>query len=295
MSAPKKQQNKTTPKDLSSLSVRLKWQMNDIIHVAYKDYSAAKIDEFKKFRVYCTTDERRSFLGDCTYGRDGTSQIRIFALGSEGYKETLITLIHEAAHHIDHAMRGTSRHDSNFYAVHKRLLFAAFDMGILDKTDVINSSSHAQNRDKLARMMKDYEPHPVPYKKDRLQLSVYDSYAVKDELKARGFTWNPLDQAWTREVKAEEEDAERSFLGSIGVKDENIRVLKGNAVVTRLRKTARIYNAPFEANATIKQFGYRWVNTGRSKYWERMIDGSSIPRKEEEALAGVGVKVTVSD
>ena len=283
-------------KDFISLAVQLKRQMNDIIDVAYQNKSPSVRGQLKRFSLFCTDATKKTFLGDCRFNpKDKTSQIRIFALGDEGFKEILITTMHEVSHHIDHSLRGTSGHDAPFYLAHKKLLFAAMDMGIITKEDVVHSDSKARNRQKLAKMMEDYQPNPVPYKQGTVQIYVYDAYFVKDSLKARGYKWNALDAAWVLETNDTSADGEKDFLLSLGLQESNIKTIKSSAVVVRLRKNVRLYNVPFENNQIVKELGYHWVNAGKTKYWEKKIDEEVLPPSEIAILENIsGIKIVIT-
>ncbi len=282
--------------DLRGLSARLKRQMNDIIDVAYRNKNPSVRGQLKRFTISCSTKETRSFLGDCRHLKDGSSQIRIMAMEKEGYREILITTMHEVSHHIDYSLRGHSGHDAPFYLAHKKLLFAAFDMGILSKADVIHSKSRARNRNKLAKMMDEYVPHPVNYKQGNILVSVFNGYSVKDALKARGYRWNPIDEAWTQELTSSELPAEQQTLAALGVSDDNIRIVEGSAVVAHLRNCVRLYNVPFEHNQTVKSLGFRWrAEDKHTKYWEKKFDGESLPAAEMKILNKIpNIKIITS-
>lgn len=266
-----------------SLAVQIKRQMDDIIDVAYKEQEPTKLRQMKRFTILCEDRTLKSKLGDCQYSRQNkASRIRIFALSEEGYKEVLITTMHEVSHHIDHILRDRSGHDAAFYDVHKRLLFAAMDMGILLRSDVVDSKSRAQNRDKLARMMQEYVPHPVRYKQDTAQVFVRNAFRHKEQLKARGYHWNSLDTSWVREVEKEKAEEEKAALLSMGIPVESVQIVESGAVITRLRKLVRIYNFPYENRQVLKDLGYRWISAG--KCWEKQIVGEEIPEEDRKAV-----------
>lgn len=267
------------------LGVEIKKMLNDIIDLAFRDTVSPKmLGQFKRFTIFASETELGSKLGDCWHNKDGSASIRLLGLSRDRYQDSLITAIHEVSHHVDRSLHGGSSHGPEFYRIHKLLLYAAFDMGILKVDDVIHSESHARNRDKLAKMMVDYAPHPTPYKADIVHIFVYHSFDVKDRLKERGYRWNGLDLAWTKEIQKDELKSEEEFLLSIGLSEADIRYVEGGAVVTRLRKSAKLFNVPRQYNATIKKFGYHWHDGGRRKYWRKILDGDNIPDKEREAL-----------
>lgn len=277
------------------LAVEIKKMLNDIIDVAFRDSVSAKmLGQFKRFTIFCTEEELGSKLADCWFNKDGSASIRILGLGRERYQRKLISAIHEVSHHIERSLHGSSGHGPEFYRIHKLLLFAAFDMHILTVEDVVDGESRAGNKHKLARMMNDYVPHPTSYKADVVHLFVYNSFEVKEQLKARGYKWNRLDTAWTREIHKDELGSEKDFLFSLGLLETDIKWVEGGAVVTRLRKSAKLFHVPRECNGIVKKLGYRWVDAGKKKYWQKKLDGDVLPedeRKELEKIQGIYIVI----
>ena len=284
--------------DYAALAVRLKQQMNDIIDVAYKNWSEKRRRQFKRFTIHCTDKELKSRNGDCRCFLDGHSEIRIVKMGIASYRAVLLTTMHEVCHHIEHSLYGDTGHDEEFYQIHLELLFAAFDMGILSKDDVINSGSTSRSLNRVIikkHMLDSYVPHPVEYKQDAAQVFVYNAYAVKDRLKARGYKWNSLDAAWVLETNESVVDDERDFLLQNGLKEDDIKVIRSSAVVVRLRKNVQVYGVPYEQNQVVKELGYRWNGDGKKKYWWKKIEGNSLPEEERAALDSIaGIRIVIS-
>lgn len=279
----------------TSIAVALKRQMNEIIDFAYSGISEGKRKLYKNFRIECFASDRNTLLGYCQKVDDITCRIRIFRTMSESQKTVLITTIHEVSHHIDFIDKNGFNHGKTFYDVHKKLLYAAFDLGILTVEDVINSDSSARNRHKLARMMSDYTPSPsASSARIKTQIHVYNAYNFRTQLKERGYTWNPLDAAWALSCDANDVDREMSHLQKIGVPAGDVRVHKGNGVVTRLRKVVTLHNVPFDANAVVKDLGYRFVKERGKPLWRKQIDGNDIDDFEIQALRKIGVRWEVS-
>lgn len=280
------------------LAVQLKQQMNDIIDVAYRDRPDNQRKQCKRFVLLCIDKDTSSFNGDCRYMPDNSSQIRILRLKNATHRAILITTIHEVSHHVAHSLYGEDGHGSNFYKAHLELLFAAFDMGILTKEDVLNSGSNSRclNRVIIKRNMLDsYVPNPVHYKQDVTQLFIYNAYPFKDILKARGYKWNSLDAAWVLEKTKDAIHAECTYLDSIGVPAEDIKIINNAQVISRLRKTVCLYNVPYESKEMVKSLGYRWKNTGESKFWQKQIDSNNLSEQEEETLKKIaGIKIVVT-
>lgn len=285
-------------KELShvGLAIKIKKMLNDIIDAAFQEsVSAGVLAKFKRFTIFASETELDSKLGDCWYNKDGSASIRLLGLSRDRYQDSIILAIHEISHHVDRSLNGSSSgHGPEFYRIHKILLYASFDMGILTIDDVLHSELNARNKNKLAKMMTDYVPRPIDYKSDIAHVFVYNAYAIKDELKARGYSWNGLEFAWTIEVSQDNLDAEKNYLLSLGLSESDIKCVEGAAVVTRLRKSAKLFNVPYESNDLVKKFGYRWTDAGKKKYWKKKIDGDTLSAEEQKELEKIpGIRIVI--
>ena len=270
------------------LSNELKRQMNDIIDVAYKNEAPHIIRQYQRFAIFGTTKTLRSRHGDCLFDDDKSSIIRILNLAGRDPNDVLITTIHEVAHHIDFSIRGASGHDKDFYAVMKRLLCAALDMGILTLYDLVDEDrieeSHSSGRRKVGKMMADYVPQPIAYKQNISTLLVYNCYFIREHLKNREYRWNGLDKAWVKELQMSEIESEKKFLISLGVSEDDIKEQSSKGVSIRQRKIVCLYNVPFEFKDIPKELGYRWNTTEKRKYWEKRIFEDDISEQERIKL-----------
>jgi hypothetical protein len=50
-----------------------------------------------------------------------------------------------------------------------------------------------------------------------IQLSVYDCYAIKDALKAKGYKWSSYDKAWTKDASLDSANSDISDLVALGI------------------------------------------------------------------------------
>ena len=279
------------------LAARLKMLMNDIIDVAYKGkYNNSKIYQFKNFNIYCTTSEKKSYLGYCRANKDGSCTVRIMGIGNERYQESLIICIHEVSHHIEYSIYGAMGHGKEFYQIHKELLFAAFDMGILKVQDLTTEmESKARNKNKLARMMDEYIPKPVAYKKDMIHVLVYNCIDIKDELKRSGYHWNKQDLSWMKTIKINDKEDEMRYLKDLGMQECDIKFHDGRTVITKLWRIVRVFGVPYEANHMIKAYGYRFsYGTEKlGKHWYKQIHGNDIDNEERTRIQAVSEKIQI--
>lgn len=277
----------------TGLTFRFKHQLDDIISVAFKDDGPSQLVKYKKYVLNLDGRNLRSKLGDYRWSRDAPCTIRLFCWDVESWQDSFVTLLHEASHHVDYMQRGTSNHDAHFYEIHKKLLFAAFDMGILTKDDVLNSKTLAQNRAKIARLISAYQPHPVPYKQAVKRIHVYNSFAQKEQLSSNGYRWNGIDKAWEREISAEQAEAEGKYIQTLGIAAVNILFTDGPAITTRVRKNVTLFKVPYDYRDIPKHYGYRW--SGKPNLtWEKKIVEDSLPADELSRLNSIpGIKIRI--
>lgn len=272
-------------KSLKYIGRMMQQTISEIIAVAYADIPAKTIRKYQNIRVNLEDKELKSKLGDYRHSADGSGTIRLFALRSEGNADLLITALHEASHHIDTISRGFSIHDADFYLIHKRLLFAAMDMGMLEKDDIVHSSSRAKNRDKLAKLVSEYVRRPINNidNSENTSILVYSAYSQRDMLKSKDYHWNPIELCWTKDCNPKDVQSENEFLQKAGITDIEI-VQTGKPIVSH-RKTANVYGVPYDKRGQLKAIGFMWNNS--EKCWTKKIRGSFLPKEEASVLRNI--------
>lgn len=178
----------------------------DIAGTAYPDFTPAW--KLSNFRIEFHSGESRvSFNAD--YARPHKERkyglIRLYNFHRD-QTALITTCIHELAHHIDGVINENYGHGPSFYEVYEKLLFAAFDMGVLDVKTFMPETSVSGSQ-KVLKMLKRYEPHPVSYKQDSTSIRVLNGFKHKDFLKSSGFTYNSANTAWEKEVDKDSLDA----------------------------------------------------------------------------------------
>lgn len=272
-------------KSLKYIGRMMQQTISEIIAVAYADIPAKTIRKYQNIRVNLEDKELKSKLGDYRHSADGSGTIRLFALRSEGNAELLITALHGASHHIDTISRGYSLHDADFYLIHKRLLFAAMDMRLLEKDDIVHSSSRARNRDKLAKLVSEYVRRPINNtdNSENTSILVYSAYSQRDMLKSKDYHWNPIELCWTKDCNPKDVQSENEFLQKAGITDFEI-VQTGKPIVSH-RKTANVYGVPYDKRDQLKAIGFMWNNS--EKCWTKKIKGSFLPKEEASVLRNI--------
>lgn len=269
----------------TALAIRLKNQLNDVIDIAYANSEPETIRQYKNFTISCHEEKLKTRLADCHWNRGiRKSAIRIFQLDTRYYKHFIITGLHEVAHHIDHSIRDCSGHDKAFYSILETLIHASLNMGLIDPDYLLHNDSTSRSKNKVANMLKTYEPNPVPYKQDAVQVFVYNSFMVKDALKDRGYKWNAVEKAWSREVTITDQEEEKAFLLRLKIKEDDVKIVEDKGMIVRLRKVVALYNVPYEQRDIPKKLGYHWHSNKKEKCWRKQIEGDQLSDEERHQL-----------
>lgn len=269
------------------ITEELTQMLEDIIDIAYKDSSS--LENLKTFRIILDDRNLKTRLGD--YNKVN-GIIRIFHLQNEAWQDTIVTLLHEASHHIDNIFRGMTNHDKNFYEIHKCLIYTAFDMNIISKADVVVSTTTAQNKNKLAAMIKDYIPKNIDYKNGTKTIHVYNAFSVRKALTAQGYQWNDIDKSFEKNIDVNLISDEKKYLYTLGICDSQVLLTSGTAVITRLHKNVFIYNVKYPMHKVLIELNYVW--NVKNQCWNKKILSDSLSQDELDVLNNIqNIKIVV--
>lgn len=281
------------------LHQRLKKLLDDIIDVAYADLPQEKRERLKWYKLYVLPKEKKT-AGGTYYYRENKLEVYNPRLGSDFMAKALI---HELSHRMSYCLNGDAGrgHGKEFYAEYRRLIYAALDMGVLS-ADTFNKEEWARDQNKVRQIVSEYVPNPVDYVMDFPPVvKVYNSYSIKDDLKARGYAWNNIENLWEKETESPEE--ETAFLESKGAVerlldapetkqlsysiDENSLLMDPVVYVEAKGNTYDARNKLKELGFTFSKRGKKWVRTIPAKNYPELIEKiavASIPDVEFKAV-----------
>ena len=246
--------------------LKIKHVLNDLVDCTYPD--SDKKDEYKRFYVEMIDKNMKTRHGDYN---GMNHHIRIFNLYRED-AAVIATTVHELTHHIDFINRGFTDHSKEFYEVFQVLLYKALDMGIFSKEEFMNANRDASDSNKIAKMLKDYEPEDTGYKKDLRNIEVRNGYDKKTLLKERGYHWNGINKVWEKEVALNELESETTFLQS-----ESLEYSVNEATNLSFRKKSYIVagKGSYEVRDELKADGFRYDKNTKS--WKKEGTQDEIP------------------
>lgn len=239
---------------------QIKKVLEDIIDQAFPDNPNK--EKYKKVFVEFTGKNSKTFHG---YYTKSEKRIKIY----NTYRNDMLViavLIHELAHHIHVVDTGDSDHSKEFYAIYRVLLFAALDMGLLNKDAVMEIKQDASDSNKVKKILSEYDGSGVDYKSDMVRIDVENGYKIREILKELGFIYNTLNTFWEKELP-------KSDLQEIETKLNNLqaRYRVENAKNLVFKGTVYIYASgeTYEFRNQLAAIGFHWSKNKKS--WVKKV------------------------
>lgn len=242
-----------------------------------------KAHQIRHFKISIHAQESATKHGDYA---PHTAEIRIFNL-SRKTAHIIKTTIHELAHHIDCSLYGKTGHDKQFYTTYKHLLETAHSMGIINLAD---TTDEIDSRDLSAMAKKVGAPtYTHQQAKEGWLIKIDNAFAIKDQLKARGYRFSATEKLWLLEVDATTRTTEETWVNTLTTAN-NIRI-----VPTADNSIQSVYFAiigkklPVAHNQILKDNGFRFDTT---RGWYKRIlaaDTDSVTKSCSELF---GIKPT---
>lgn len=279
------------------LHERLKKILDDIVDVAYADLPPEKRERLKWYKLYVLPREKKS-SGGMYYYRENRLEVYNPRLGTD-FMAT--TLIHELSHRMSYEINGDAGtgHGKEFYAEYARLIYAALDMGLLSE-DTFNNESWGSDQNKVRKIVSKYEPSPVEYTMNFPPVvKVYNAYSIKEDLKARGYSWNIIELLWEKETESIGE--EELFLQNKGAVKKTNETGGGKQILYIIDESSLLMKPvlyieakgeTYNAREKLKEMGFTFTSKG--KKWVCKVNATEYNEKLNEArsagLSGVEFK-----
>lgn len=245
----------------------IKQKLCEVVDQAYaKD---PQLPRYKKFYVEIIDKDLSSKHGDYNCR---THHIRIFNLYRDN-SAIIATTLHEVAHHIDWCNRGTTGHNAEFYAVYKKLLFAALDLGVFSKGSYLNAIRDSSDGNKVRKILSGYAPNSNK-KNQKMKITIENGYEIRKILSDIGFRYNRQSKAWEKSVLPKDLPAEKKSLGALNV---NYSVSREDSMSIQKKCYLIAKKGSYEERFRLKAEGFVWEKA--SKTWRKEV--SSPERKSE--------------
>lgn len=247
------------------MSTRIKSILEQIIDVAYAEESEYQRRKYKDFTIKIMDTDMKTKNGDY---HPTTKTIRVLN-PSHGSERIAKTCLHELSHHIDYVKNGTSNHKQPFYDIYAKLIYAALDMGVLKVTDFDSEGlMHSSDYSKVQAIVSHYRPIEIEHNvKNQLIVLVQNCYAQKDQLKAKGFKWDPMEKAWSIVINDSAEGEAKAYLENIGCKDYKIKSMD---LKLELQHYVKVTGDTYQVKEILKEHGFSYKK--EEKCWIKYID-----------------------
>lgn len=201
---------------------QLKRILEDIIDVAYPKAREQEKRRYKGFYIKPMQKKLKSKLGDYN---PRTRTIRLFDIENRSVVSTVVTSLHELAHHIDWCKRGEECwmrgwHQKPFYDVYRILLYAGLEFGYFRKEDFLSSIRDQIDYNKVCRMLEEYTGEEGDFKPGMRRVNAKNAYAIRQHLKARGYMFDSVTKDWYVEVPEAELKNHTAYLDANDVRYE---------------------------------------------------------------------------
>lgn len=246
--------------------LKMKNILCDVIDNTYGN--SEKKELYKKFYIEMINERRKGFHGDYN---GLTHRIRIFNLYRDD-NSIVATTIHELAHHIDMIDNGATNHGKEFYDRFRQLLYTALNMKLFSKEQFLLATKDASDSNKIAKMLNEWTPQDIGYKKDVVTLELFNCYAQKEKIKAYGgYIWNGVNKVWEKELPVSEVDKEKLFLENNGI---NYRINTENTLSFNGKKIIFAGKGSYDVKDKLFADGFRYSKN--KKGWEKEITTETL-------------------
>lgn len=248
-----------------NISTQIKMVLMDIIDQTYPDKDKKTKRAYKDFSLEIKQDIRKSFMGKYSHKNKTIYICNIF----RNPKHSVITTLHELAHHIEYIDKGTTGHSKNFYSIFEKLVHSALDMGIIHKSDILMVKD-TSDRNKMDEFVKTYVPHRTGYEEGYKYVIVYNGYSIKDSLKKDGYSFSSFDKTWVKKFIDEEADKESLRISKLSDKI-NIELRRANDILINSVGYIVVTGKTYEHKDTLKKLGYYYKN----KKWIKKVSSDT--------------------
>ena len=243
---------------LREMMIKIKNILNDLTSYVYKENQ--RLDKYLRFYVEISQNNMKTVHGRYWPTKN---RIEIFNLYRDD-AAVIATTVHELAHHIDCCNRGDSDHSKEFYAVYRELLYGSLDMKLFSKNEFLEANRDASDSNKVVKMITDYSPQDVGYKKEVQTIQVFHCFQIKEQLKERGYSWNPINKCWEKEVLLADVNDEQRFLESVHAEYE---VNINNRISFTKTFTLIAGKGSYERREELKADGFYYQK--ERKFWKK--------------------------
>lgn len=194
---------------------------------------------------------------------------------------TMLTCIHELAHHVEFMDLGETGHKKSFYSRFHGLLLSALSHGFVVPKDLEDDAKDSKDYKKLVGYFGDIEfwDYEVTEEAKKRFVFVFNGYHQREELKQRGYKYFKKSQAWGKEYPNPLYANREAKLLQYTFETMDIGVVSQATTLFTLNYYIAVPGA-YGEKELLKQHGYRWGAYGVKGTWVKKVPTSSFYYEE---------------
>lgn len=265
-------------------NIEVKQILEDIVFYTYHGkVSNETYEKLTKFYVKLENKVTNSYHGFYKYNDASITITNLY----RSQTNIVCTTIHELAHHVDRVFRGKSDHSKEFYSVFANLLHTGLNMDLFSKEEALSMQTDASDSKKIKKIIDEYVPSSIDYKKDTKKIIVKKCYGIKDILKEKGFKYNSLSKSWEYTINREEEEQFTKWLKTL---DCEFEIINGNIMQIDAMGMLIATDGSYENKEELKKNGFYW--NSQNKRWQKQIEMKDY-EKEMYTLRNLQYRVKI--
>lgn len=210
---------------------------------------------YLKYRVSIVPKELKSKHGQYVHN---DRKIEIFNLGrSPGC--TMLTCLHEAAHHIEFMDTGATAHRQPFYERFYQLVREAYRIGLITLEDLYADAQDSKDYEKLEEYFgpTSHWDLSLSEQAEKKYVLIANAYEQKEALKERNYRFLQNCHSWGKEFPNELYALRETEVLTSIYPDLSINIVRTPALLFSWNYYLAIAGA-YEKRDVLKQHGYRW-------------------------------------
>lgn len=244
-----------------------------VLKKAYPD----EYEKYKSFYVIFEFAEKKQ-MSKYDFGKRSITCATL----SRSPSDLFLSLLEELAHHVDIKKRGETHQDPVYFAVCKKLIDAALKINTITLQELYGSRN-----EKLKRVLQESFgsfrnwKYTVEPDYEHIYILVFDSFMIRNVLKAEQYWYDPDQRAWSKMVKRDTFEDEHYFIEKYRHK-ATFKIINDNAYYIRPSYSLKVETYSIKDAELWSAFSY--IFDVKKKRWCKCIYADEL-KQELELIA----------
>ena len=188
--------------------------------------------------------------------------------------DIFISMLQEAAKHIDIKERQETHYDRTYLMILRKLLQTSLERNIIGIEDL-----HHLKNEKLKKTLQENFGSFTSWKFDtvipegKIYIHVFDNFMIKNILKVYDYVYDPDQVCWSKRVDANKSDEEQAFVDRYKNMAEFV-IISDNRFYIRPVYLIRVKSFAIEYSKVFRAYWYDFKKD--TKFWEKIVEAADI-------------------